>query len=649
MPLLGFLALLLALLLICSFFPGFFFVRRLRWTPLEKLCGSVGLSLVLLYLAAWAIYCFGPKNQRPAYWVVAAAVVLLGVPSWRDAVRIFQSFRIRQTLLAFTFLLASTFTMLLMIRVYSGAGWKADWFEHFQRSLFFLDRLAPTIKLFGNYTIPARPPMQNVLTAFFLGLTSDRFELFQAIFGFFGMLLFLPCVLLLPALGVNKRRRLIPLMALFAASPVVLENATYSWTKSLAAFYVILAICLYLAGWRKEEKTRTAAAFLALAAGMLVHYSAGPYLVFMGLHYLVRVFRSRQWRDLAVVVVPSVLVLATWFGWSMKTYGMKATVASNTTVTSSAPGASQNALKILHNISDTIVPVWMRTDAPKWDQPNALGKLRDQAFTFYQLNLIFAMGAIGGPLVLWLLYRWLIQGEARPERLFWRILIPFCIVVGIAVVGERDPLGVPHLTLLALEVAGITLLAAAFSKFGRTLRLVVVLGCCLDFSLGVLLQARVESMENTPGETTFPDLSFANGRFQTTGGTPDSLAEAPWLNWTLKHRGELYARWLQEAPRGNERNNRFRALWPQVSGILVDGLRDDRDNWGGWAARHGGNLGHLADWAGGLSGGGTEIATGTFVLLFAGCLVLLLRQALESAPRAKPAYVKHGSARRARR
>ena len=60
----GLLALLLALLLVCSFTPGFFFIRRLRWTPREKLCGSVGLSLILVYLAAWAIYCFGPQEAR---------------------------------------------------------------------------------------------------------------------------------------------------------------------------------------------------------------------------------------------------------------------------------------------------------------------------------------------------------------------------------------------------------------------------------------------------------------------------------------------------------------------------------------------------------------------------------------------------------
>ena len=50
------LGLLLCLLLVCSFAPGFYCVRRLPWSPMEKLCGGIGLSLVLVYLAAWGIY-----------------------------------------------------------------------------------------------------------------------------------------------------------------------------------------------------------------------------------------------------------------------------------------------------------------------------------------------------------------------------------------------------------------------------------------------------------------------------------------------------------------------------------------------------------------------------------------------------------------
>jgi len=47
--------LLLAPLLLCSFFPGFFWVRRQPWSPIERLGAAVGSSLILLYLAVFAI------------------------------------------------------------------------------------------------------------------------------------------------------------------------------------------------------------------------------------------------------------------------------------------------------------------------------------------------------------------------------------------------------------------------------------------------------------------------------------------------------------------------------------------------------------------------------------------------------------------
>ena len=43
--------------------------------------------------------------------------------------------------------------------------------------------------------------MMNVLAAFFLGLTQDRFEIFQFVFVFLNLLVFLPCCLAMPMLG----------------------------------------------------------------------------------------------------------------------------------------------------------------------------------------------------------------------------------------------------------------------------------------------------------------------------------------------------------------------------------------------------------------------------------------------------------------
>jgi len=638
MALFGYLFLLLGALVIGSFFPGFFFIRRLRWTPLEKLCGSVALSLLLLYLATWASYIFGPQDQRPVYRGILVAAAILGALSWRDATALFRTFRVRQAALAFAALLAFTFALLAMIRVYSGAWWSGDWYEHFQRALFFLDRLPANAKINVLYVIPARPPMQNVLAALFLGAVSDRFELFQAIFAFQNVLLLLPCVLLAPSLGFTRRRRILPVLFLLAANPAVMENITYTWTKSLAAFYVIVAIWFYLAGWRKNDPVRTAAAFLALAAGTLVHYSAGPYLVFMGLHYAVRFLRSRpmRWRELGLAAAPAVLVLATWFGWSFHVYGAKTTLSSNTSVTSAESDANQNLKKIGANLVDTIVPVWMRDGAPDWKQPNPGGALRDEAFVFYQLNLIFAMGVLGGPLVLWLTWRQLVRGGGGGERLFWRLLVPFCIVLGVAVVGERDPLGVPHLTLLAIEAIGITLLAAAFPTFKRPLRAVVIAACCVDFALGVYWQARIESLENTPGQTVFGELTANGGQLRRTDPTPLMLNEKAWQNWLSKHQGELFPRWLRDLPRGHEADPRFQAQWQRIEPELRSAIADHARDWGGWPERHGGEFRYLGDWVGGDSRFGTDAASAIVLLLFAGGVWLMWRERPEFAAVAVP-------------
>ena len=286
------LVLTLGLLAVCSFTPGFFFVRRFRWTPLEKLCGSIGLSLLMLFLASWLVYLStgGSDSERLPFWCVSAVCVALGIAARRDIARLFHARRVRQATGAYGFLLLWTLLILGMIRSYSGGTWFGDWLEHFQRSLFFLHHFPLHTVLFGEYALPARPPMMNVLGAFFMAQSADRFEVFQLTFTFLNLLVFLPCCLIMPALAGARKQRILPLLCLFALNPVVIENATYSWTKLFSAFYVVLAICLYLAGWRKRDRGRMTAAFLALSAGILVHYSAAPYLLLLGGHYLFFVF-----------------------------------------------------------------------------------------------------------------------------------------------------------------------------------------------------------------------------------------------------------------------------------------------------------------------------------------------------------------------
>src|SRR3954451_16003340 len=107
-------------LVVCSFAPGFLFVRWLHWGGLEKLCASIALSLILLWLGAWAIYAFAPPA---ANYILAAACAAAALATARDALRLFRIPRVRRALTAYAILLAWTLLALAVIRNYSGALW----------------------------------------------------------------------------------------------------------------------------------------------------------------------------------------------------------------------------------------------------------------------------------------------------------------------------------------------------------------------------------------------------------------------------------------------------------------------------------------------------------------------------------------------
>jgi hypothetical protein len=644
------LGLVLLLLPVCSFAPGFFFVRKMPWNPLEKLCGSIGLSLILVFLASWGIYCAGargdhmPVNPIP-YAVVSAVCVAMAVVCWRDIARLLRMTPVRRALAGFGFLLLWTAVLMAIIRNYSGAAWFADWLEHFQRSLFFLQHFPTDTRIFPGYALPARPPMMNMLAAFFLAQSTDRFEVFQAVFVFVNLLLFLPCYLMMPALGRRARRRTWLLVLLFASSPLVMQNTTYTWTKPAAAFYVVLGLWFYLAGWRKRDRVRTTVAFVALAAGLLVHYSAGPYVLIITAHYLTRVFprRANKWRELAAITTICGLLLGVWLFWSLAVYGAQTTFASNSSVTSSQKYEGSTVEKIASNLFDSVVPVVVRDPGllAAVSGRNTSGRIRDWIFIFYQLNAIFGMGLVGGPLVLWLAFRELrlrraptvtkprarakpraakippVIAGATPEQRFWRVLIVAGVLLGIAVVGERDTLGVAHLTLLSLQALGLSMLAAVV-PWRRSLVIAILAGCAVDFSCGVWLQAHVEGLENTARSTVFPGMEFDGTVIQTTEPTADTLSLSAWNNWYAKHQLVAYDWWYADLNRRYGRLPEFQKMLPGYQHNVEKVLSDDDKIWQGWFKHHGGQVVFLGDHVGGWFPAATGMAEALLVVLFLG-------------------------------
>ena len=603
-----------ALLVICGFAPGFFFIRHFRWSPMEKLCGSLGASFALIYLVFTAVYDLSPNEVPSKYFALVSAVFLaMGFAARRDVVRLFGSLRVRRSVTGFFFLLGWTILILALIRNYSGADWYGDWLEHFQRALFYLQHFPKDTPLVTGYALPARPPAMNEIAAFFLAQTQDRFEIFQVVFAYLNLLMFLPCCLIMPVLVGRRRISIFPLVVLFALNPMVMQNVTYTWTKAFTAFYVILAIWFYLAGWRKQDRLRMIVAFVAISMGLLVHYSAAPYLLFLTLHYLLCVFWKRpgKFREIATIAMVCGLLLATWFGWSIAVYGAHATIASNSSVESSQRIAGSNLIKVAGNLYDSIVPVILRAPhvLDDFDHQGPVGVFRDDVFVFYQKSAVFGMGLVGGPLILWLLA----GAFKRPlhsggERKFWLAAIPFSVLVGIASVGERGPQGVAHLTLLSIVILGLSLLAGMF-PLRRSLLVLVVAGCLVDFSLGILLQARIENLENTSQRTVFPGLGYNFGKQSIEIPTSNSLSDVAWANWFLKHKYALSVEKFDEL-------SKLRPVDAAVGRRQMQASVDE-DNlyWRGWYARNDGSIGFLGDHTAAESGWATTVLTSMLVII----------------------------------
>ena len=490
---------LLVVLAVCSFVPGFFFVRKLRWGPLEKLCGSIAFSLVLVYLAAFAIYLL--KLPRWSYWAFSGACGVLGLLLAGDLRRLFSHGKTRRAVLSYGFLLLWSLLLLGLIRSYSGGGWGGDWFEHYHRAVFFLDRLPTDSVIHGNYQVPARPPMMNLLAAYFLAhQPAGQFMPYQVIFVSMNLLVFFPCLLMLRLVARRGGRGWPILVVLLACNPMFAQNLTYTWTKLLSGFYVIFSVWMYLAGLRKNDGIRTVVAFASLAAGALIHYSVGPFILFLSLHYalIVLCHLRAKWRQAVAVIVVSAALLGTWFAWSIAVYGVEDTFASNTAVSASQSTKGSNIARIGRNIYDTFVPHTLRdVSLDPIKQRNRMGYWRDYAFLVYQTNFFFAMGAVGWLVVVWLFCSRIIRLRWRGPglgRFFWPAFVVFCVLVGIAVIGEREKFGVAHICLPPIVLMAVAMLAGSFPRLPRPVRWLVIIGSIVDFAVGIFIHFRLENM-----------------------------------------------------------------------------------------------------------------------------------------------------------
>src|SRR5690606_12025730 len=139
-----------------------------------------------------------------------------------------------------------------LVGSYSGGGWSGDWLEHWERSRFFIQHWFLETRFIGMYTLPARPPLANVLVGLCLALTRVDFALFQFFSTALASLAFLPLAVL--AWRWGGRQSVFVAAALVMMNPLFVQNATFPWTKLPAAFFVLAAVAFTLVPDRSVAK-----------------------------------------------------------------------------------------------------------------------------------------------------------------------------------------------------------------------------------------------------------------------------------------------------------------------------------------------------------------------------------------------------------
>src|SRR6185436_18910925 len=104
------------------------------------------------------------------------------------------------------------------------------------------------------------------------------------------------------------------------------------------AFFVLVALYFFLRAREPGAPAAFAVLWAAnLAAGLLAHFSAGPYAVPLGGAWLVLGWPRRHdpaWQRATILaVLAGALVLATWFDWSLAHFGAHDTFLSNSSAT----------------------------------------------------------------------------------------------------------------------------------------------------------------------------------------------------------------------------------------------------------------------------------------------------------------------------
>jgi len=352
--------------------PGWGLAIHVAADPLTRLLVAIMGSCTLMYLAQFSAYLVGAPQ-----WVPVSLIVILSLASVVGTIR-----RGRggaddapvpwDGVATWVALAVWVLGMQSRIVVYGGAGWFGDWYEHHERALFFLDRLpAGTRFLHDSWTLPARGPLFNASAGFLMGICGREFWVYQTVATTLNTFAVVAMGLLVRDIaGIRQRWALVLSAMIFGLAPFAVQQQIFTWTKFFTLGFILGGIHLYRLGLRQERPSLVGLSFGAFTAGILSHYLTVPFAAFFVCHFAYVVLRRRWSRQVVgYQAMACLFLLATWFGYLVITFGVRETLAANSTIGEYTARGLRSGERIppwhavfVHNLATTLVPYsWRHT------------------------------------------------------------------------------------------------------------------------------------------------------------------------------------------------------------------------------------------------------------------------------------------------
>ena len=456
-----------------------------------------GLSTVLVFLFlfvfGWLRYLAGLSAWFNVLLPLAAIGLLL---AGRRRGRLDSADRSPFKLAALAYMLTYIYGLLLAAQIGfpSGGGWSYDWQEHYLRAIYFLMNSRDYGFQFFIWSVPARPPVINIVAGHFLPLSGLDYAHYHAVTLALGSLT-IPVALLLARRHASSSGPTVALVILaLLLNPAFVQHLTYSWTRLPVALVTALGCYFYVLGLRDNSARYAITALGCLCLAVLGHYSAAPFALVLGLHFAFGCLRSDGLSGIKPLAIAAALILllaAPWFAWSITHYGLGATLSATSTVGENADKTTLEILnQIFRNVYYTLVPFFIDGRHALGD---SLGQVRDYFFFLFQSNLLFMPGSatlLVGILTLRQRFK-----AKTPEVRPWLVAVYLFLVIAFLSIATNDnaySTGVAHISFLPVSLSLTVWVASQVPSLPSRWRIFWFSGLLFDSLAGIALHFFVQ-------------------------------------------------------------------------------------------------------------------------------------------------------------